>query len=201
MYMATKPQPSVIESDTRMMRVDAASRGDREAASELLRELLPRIRNLIRYLTRNDVDTDDITQDVVVTVLRSLHGYRGEGFFERWVDRVVMRATIAGLKRRRADRALAVLDGFAADGEASSGPQPDEYMARRHAIRVLDELPIEQRHVLVLHHALEMSVPEIASELEVPFETVRSRLRLARQRLRGLGISLGADRGDREGRA
>jgi RNA polymerase sigma-70 factor (ECF subfamily) len=68
---------------------------------------------------------------------------------------------------------------------------PDEYLSRRHAIRLLDLLPTEQRQVVVLHHVMEMSVPEIASELAIPFETVRSRLRLARQRLRGVGFFVG----------
>jgi RNA polymerase sigma-70 factor (ECF subfamily) len=49
---------------------------------------------------------------------------------------------------------------------------------------MLDGLPIEQRHVLVLHYALDMTVPETAAELGVPIETVRSRLRLAKSRLR-----------------
>jgi RNA polymerase sigma-70 factor, ECF subfamily len=181
---AGKPQMSIVESGDRLRMVDAAARGDRQAAASLLQEFLPRMRNLIRYLSRNDIDTDDLTQDAAVTVLRSLHTYRGEGYFERWVDRVVMRATFVGLKRRRFERSFAVLDGGESALMPAEGGQPDEYMARRSAIRLLDELPIEQRHVLVLHHVLEMSVPEIATELEIPFETVRSRLRLARQRLR-----------------
>jgi RNA polymerase sigma-70 factor (ECF subfamily) len=51
-------------------------------------------------------------------------------------------------------------------------------------VRMLDGLPIDQRHVLVLHYALDMTVPEAAAELGVPIETVRSRLRLAKSRLR-----------------
>jgi RNA polymerase sigma-70 factor (ECF subfamily) len=52
--------------------------------------------------------------------------------------------------------------------------------------RALDTLPFEQRHALVLHHVLEMSVPEVAEEMRAPIETVRSRLRLGRVRLREL---------------
>ena len=40
--------------------------------------------------------------------------------------------------------------------------------------------------MLVLHHVLGLSVPDIASELALPFETVRSRLRLGMARLRAL---------------
>ena len=47
-------------------------------------------------------------------------------------------------------------------------------------------MPHEQRHALVLHHVLGLSVPEIARETEAPDETVRSRLRLGMERLRAL---------------
>ncbi|HOU94740.1 MAG TPA: sigma factor-like helix-turn-helix DNA-binding protein [Polyangiaceae bacterium] len=67
---------------------------------------------------------------------------------------------------------------------ADEGARPDEYLRRRRLVRHLDALPLEQRHALVLHHVLELTVPEIARELATPEETVRSRLRLARLRLR-----------------
>jgi RNA polymerase sigma-70 factor (ECF subfamily) len=48
----------------------------------------------------------------------------------------------------------------------------------------LDALPYDQRHALVLHHVVGLSVPEVAAQLEVPLETIRSRLRLAQNKLR-----------------
>jgi len=174
-----------------MRQVNAAGRGDRDAAADLLDELFPRMRNLVRYLVRNDSDVEDFTQDAAMAVLRSFQGYRGEGYFERWVDRVVMRAIFGARRRRRAERAFAVVDGDNDSIERAVSVVPDEYLNRRHAIRLLDVLPTEQRQVIVLHHVMEMSVPEIASELAIPFETVRSRLRLARQRLRGVGFFVG----------
>ncbi|MBC8133851.1 MAG: hypothetical protein H7X95_12780, partial [Deltaproteobacteria bacterium] len=107
-----------------------------------------------------------------------------------WVDRVVVRATFTFIRKRRREPASApsrvqLLDFGGADVTAL----PDEYLSRRRAIAVLDELPLDQRHALVLHHVLEMSVPEIAGQLEISPETVRSRLRLARTRLRARGIA------------
>jgi RNA polymerase sigma-70 factor (ECF subfamily) len=69
----------------------------------------------------------------------------------------------------------------------------DEYADRRRAVAILDALPPEQRHAVVMHHVLGMSVPEIARELGIPAETVRSRLRLARTRLRDLGMNVTND--------
>jgi RNA polymerase sigma-70 factor (ECF subfamily) len=163
--------------------VRAAIVGDETATRELLTGILPRVRNLVRYLVRGDEDVDDIAQDALVAVLEDLPTYRGEGRFEAWVDRVVARLTIARLRKRRtfwkrdtqynSDLML-----------ASGGAAADEYMHRREMVKLLDDLPAEQRYVLVLHHALDLTVPEMARELGIPIETVRSRLRLAKARLR-----------------
>ena len=63
---------------------------------------------------------------------------------------------------------------------------PEQETLRNHLRELLDQLPDEQRHVLVLHHVVGLSAPEVADELAIPFETVRSRLRLGMARLRAL---------------
>src|SRR6185369_9066491 len=82
-------------------RIAAAARGDRAAAESLCRELLPRVRNLVRYLVRGDALVDDIAQEALIAVLRGLPTYRGEGRFQSWADRVVARTTFASLRRLR----------------------------------------------------------------------------------------------------
>src|SRR5262245_38147803 len=49
-------------------RIAAAARGDRAAAQALLTELLPRVRNLVRYLVRGDRDVDDIAQEALIAI-------------------------------------------------------------------------------------------------------------------------------------
>lgn len=166
-------------------RVAAAVAGDRRAIESLVAELLPRIRNLVRYLVRGDSDADDLAQEALVAIVRGLPSHRGEGSFQAWADRVAVRATFAGLRKARRIRAR--LDGAAdlASVPHPDGP-PDEYAQRRAAVRLLDQIPDEQRHVLALHHVLGLSVPEIAEELAIPFETVRSRLRIGIAKLRAL---------------
>lgn len=168
-----------------------ARSGDRRAAAGLLLELLPRVRNLVRLLVRGDRDADDITQEALIVLLRGLPSYRGDGPLAAWADRTVARATFAELRRRRADRKLVAIAEDRPEANERLLVQPDEYLWRRWAVRVLDELPDDQRHALVLHHLVEMSVPEIATELNIPQETVRSRLRIGRGRLRARGVALG----------
>jgi len=113
-----------------------------------------------------------------------LPSYRGDGALESWADRVVARVTFAWLRRRKPDLAsiLEVEDESAADETTL----PDEYLRRRRLVYLLDRLPHEQRYALVLHHVLGMSVDEIALETATKLETVRTRLRLGKRRLREL---------------
>lgn len=176
----------VPENHPDQARVSAAARGDRQAAETLLREALPRVRNLVRYLVRGDSDVEDIAQEALVALLKGMHTYRGDGSFQSWADRIVARTTFAYLKKHRTraqKQAEHAADLMPVPDEHGA---PDQFAARRQAVRMLDQLPAEQRDVLVLHHAVGLGVREISEELSIPFETVRSRLRLGRVRLRSL---------------
>jgi len=166
-------------------RVRAAVEGDRGAAEALLGELLPRVRNLVRYLVRGDGDVDDIAQEALLALLRGLGTYRGEGALTSWADRVVARTTFAYLKKVRKVRAQRA-NGADLAAVPDRNQPPDRYASRRDAVKLLDQLPSEQRHVLVLHHVVGMSVAEVAGEIGAPVETVRSRLRIGKQKLRAL---------------
>ncbi len=161
----------------------AAQAGDRAAMEALLGELLPRMRNLVRYLIRGDQGVDDIVQDALLAVVRGLPGYRGDGQLHSWVDRIVARTTFASLRKSRKHEVAS--DAYTEPEQLGvTEPLDERYAARRRAVRLLDQLPAEQRHVLVLHHVLGMTMPEIAEQLDAPLETIRSRMRLGRNRLR-----------------
>jgi RNA polymerase sigma-70 factor (ECF subfamily) len=164
-------------------RIYAAAGGDRAAAQQLCRELVPRVRNLVRYLLRGDSRVDDVAQESLIAVLRGLGTFRGDGRFESWVDRIVARTTFAAIRRLRAETQpgeRSPVDGESAGGEAGGA----SYVLRRELVEALDRLPADQRESLVLHFAVGMTVPEIAEAVAAPFETVRSRLRLGKAALR-----------------
>jgi RNA polymerase sigma-70 factor (ECF subfamily) len=175
--------PENSAADVQRHLLEAAGRGDRRAAEQLLRSMLPRVRNLVRYFVRSDAEVDDLAQDALLTILRGASSYRGEGSVSAWADRIVARTVFAHLRRTRASRARHVeyTPDMIPVSDAESG---QTFLARRRAVRALDTLPDDQREVLVLHHVMGLSVREIAEELSTPFETVRSRLRLGMARLR-----------------
>lgn len=185
-FSGTRPELQAANTPVVDPRVLIAASGNRAAAHELLSDLLPRVSNLVRYLIGRDPDIEDITQRVLIEVLNSLHTYRGESKFTTWTDRITVRTTLSYVKRRRLS--LARLRSASAELGMTCGHDqnvsPDQALARLEAMRVLDNLPKEQRIALVLHYVVGLSVPELADRLDVPFETVRSRLRIGMQKLR-----------------
>src|SRR3954468_1917847 len=172
-------------------RISSAAGGDRRAAQDLCREILPRVRNLVRYLLRGDSRVDDVAQEALIAVLRGLGTFRGDGRFESWVDRVVARTTFAVIRRIRAETQPGERGTIDADAEGEVSAAGDTYLVRRELAAALDRLPPDQRESLVLHFAVGMTVPEIAEAVAAPFETVRSRLRLGKTALREALIAPG----------
>lgn len=163
--------------------VVAAQAGDKKAAAELLQKLLPRLRNLVRYLVRGDRNVDDIAQEAMIAILRGLPTYRGDGSLSAWADRITARTALSCLRRERKTREREQ-ESFDAQSLQARSEAPDAYALRRQAVARLDVLPYEQRHALVLHHVVGLSIPEVAAQLDTPLETIRSRLRLAQTKLR-----------------
>ena len=164
--------------------IEATLKGDQDAGNTLLRRVLPRVRNLVRYLIRGDEMVDDIAQEALINVVRGLKGYRREGRFESWVDRIVSRTTFEQIRRdRKRPDAPGPLDAQVVPLPAGT-ETAETYVARRQQVALLDRLSQPQREALVLHHAVGMELGEIAEMLEISAETVKSRLRLARAKLR-----------------
>jgi len=157
--------------------------GERLATTQVVRRLLPRARNLVRYLAPGDRDTDDLAQAAMMEVLRSLGTFAGRSTLEHWADRIVARQTRAAVARRHRDEAR-VRESAPALRLVRSSEAPSPYGMRRDLARALDDLPAPQRDAVVLFHVLGMTLPEVASETGASPDTAKSRIRLGLQKLR-----------------
>ncbi len=127
---------------------------------------------------------DDIAQKSLLAILKNISSFRGEGKFTSWTDRITARETFLHLRKERGEQRTREREAPELYAVQSSTESQDNYVLRRELVKQLDEIPPEQRHAIVLHHVLGMSVPEIARELDVPEDTAKSRLRLGMKKLR-----------------
>ena len=169
---------------------DAAAAGDPIAVRTFLVTVGPHLLRTVRQvLGGSHPDIDDVAQECALSVMDALPRRRGESGVLHFVCRVAV-LTAMNVRRRDAAQKRSALrdDELGVERVASHGPAPDARLsaeAGTHVVReLLDSLPIEQAEVLALHCVLGYTMPEIANSSRVPVETLRSRLRLAKQALR-----------------
>ena len=125
---------------------------------------------------------EDVLQDVFVVVHRRLPEFEGRAGVRTWLARILVRVI---QEHRRRFRRKEDHDALLEDVEDPGATGPHEQVARKQAARlletVLDAMPEDQRVVFVLAEIEHVTIPEIASALELSPNTVYSRLRLARR--------------------
>jgi RNA polymerase sigma-70 factor (ECF subfamily) len=166
-----------------------AGAGESAAIAELVRAVGPAMcRAATRVLGPGTGDLDDVMQQALEGLLDALPSFRYECRITQFACRIAVLSAL--LDRRRAGlRARVAPDGDAItewpDTEAPSPADAAMAAQRRAALAsLLDDLPPAQAEVLILHCALGFTVAEIAASSGRPAETVRSRLRLAKEALR-----------------
>src|SRR5437016_6143383 len=70
------------------------------SAEEVFHEYAPRVYNLARRMLSSDADAEDVTQDVLLQVVRKLPSFRGESAFPTWLHRVTVNAALAHRRKR-----------------------------------------------------------------------------------------------------
>lgn len=165
-----------------------AATGDGAATSQLLRELAPKLVRIVRaVLGAHHADVDDATQLALIGFVQALPAYRGDCEPLSYGRIIAVRAAIAVRKRARA-RSQRQEEESAADRVAEARPTPGESAAsaqRKNLLReLLDELPVEQAEALAMRVVLGCSLDEVAARAGAPVNTIRSRVRLAKERLR-----------------
>jgi len=158
-----------------------AQHGDREAFAELADASLDRFLSVAQGVLGDTQLAEDATQQALVNIWRHLPRLREAERFEGWSYRLVVNACYSEVRRSRRwmPDMIAPLsfEPVAADEFASVHDRDELERAFRH-------LAIDHRAVLVLHHCLGMTLPEVAHALDIPEGTVRSRLYYAMKKLR-----------------
>ena len=153
--------------------------------------------NLARWLTRNEQDAQDVTQEAFLRAFRFFDGYQG-GNMRAWLLTIVRNTCYTWLHKNRPPESAVEFDEEI-HSEESSGIADPEIQALARADketlrRALEELPDVFREALVLRELEGMSYKEIADVTSVSLGTVMSRLARGRTRLReSLSLSLGKE--------
>jgi RNA polymerase sigma-70 factor (ECF subfamily) len=161
--------------------VERAIQGDEDAYAGLMAIAGDRL-IAIAYRILRDVDqAEDAVQVALVNAWRDLPTLRDPDRFEAWLTRILVRSCYAEAARGRrwnANMRVLPIDSAVTSDSTSSVADRDRLD------RGFRRLPTDQRAIVVLHHYLGWSQPEIAAALDLPLGTVKSRLFYATKALR-----------------
>jgi len=141
--------------------------------------------NYARWLTKSEVDAEDVVQDAYVRALRFFSSLRGEDA-RAWLLTIVRHTWYGRFSGRGRPDRTTVSDEMS-DDRPDDSLNPEALLMQRQAVdevrAALEELPVDFREVIVLRELEGLSYKEIATVIGIPIGTVMSRLARARERL------------------
>lgn len=167
--------------------IEQAAAGDVAAFETIYRNLAGFVYAVALRTTRNEQDAQEVTQDVFVKLYRNLKDFRGESSLRTWVYRITVNTALNACRvRNRHFRRRVEMDEQALEQQVDPHT-PEVGPAEPGVIRQIDKylavLNPDQRACLVLRKIQGLSYEEIAATLNIPINTVRSRLKRAREAL------------------
>lgn len=180
--------PSVDQAAELIALARLAGSGDPVATRRFLDQVWPTLSRVVNgVLGSRHADVDDVIQQSMIAVLQALGAFRGEchpaGYASRIALHVALRARRNTSVRRARSETLAQISASDPDVQWPGCEVSAE--RRKKALRdLLTELPEEQADALALRTVLGWSLDEVAQATGAPLNTVRSRVRLAKDALR-----------------
>jgi RNA polymerase sigma-70 factor (ECF subfamily) len=174
--------------------------GEGAAIEQLIAELAPPLLRAVRaMLGPEHADVEDLVQEALIDVVDALPAFRGECTLQHFAIRIAARKVSTSKQRARSGRGFIELFWRREAPLRTTVTSPCEASImerRRHLLdELLAQLPAAQAETMLLRSVLGYSFEEVAAMTRVPLNTVRSRMRLAKDALRR---RIEADAGVRE---
>lgn len=188
------PEPPRNEDDELMVRLQE---GDQSAFDELVCKYRGPLEGFFTRNLRDRQLAEDLTQETLLKVFNRAWDYLPVGRFRGWMYRMARNLMIDNVRRRSHDALILA-------GKMTPRDRHDDHLARiageilspeqlagqrelaELVDRLLEKIPDEQRITFTLHYYSELPLPEVAEIMETSLPTCKSRLRLAREKLRDL---------------
>ena len=171
--------------------VERAQRGDKKAFELLVAKYQRKLARLLSRFIRDPAEVEDVAQEAFIKAYRALPSFRGESAFYTWLYRIGINTAknyLVALGRRAptttecdSEEAENFEDG---DQLRDVNTPENELMSKQIAQTVndtMEQLPEELRTAIVLREIDGLSYEEIASVMNCPIGTVRSRIFRARE--------------------
>jgi len=177
-----------MESNRLAKLIENAKQGDRNALEELFSDAFGSIYRLALRILKNQEDAEDITQEVFITIQQKISDLREPAAFYAWANQITANKCNRFFNRHKGlirsddeDELLSIADD---DPENMPDKALDDDATRKIIMTVIDNLPDNQRMCILLFYYGQLTVADIAVALETNENTVKTRLSMARAKIR-----------------
>lgn len=163
-----------------------AASGDRLAFKEIYRLASGFVYSVAFRIANNKADAEEVTQDVFMQIYRNLNSFEFKSSFKTWTYRITVNTAIN--KYRQASREKIRREKYEVETARSSVSDKslefvEKESSEQRIASLLSELDSDQRACIVLREIEGLSYKELAKVLKININTVRSRLKRAREAL------------------
>ena len=179
------------DKEVDQLLVERVQRGDKLAFDLLVSKYQRKLGRLISRFVRDSAEAEDVTQEAFIKAYRALPGFRGESAFYTWLYRIGINTAknyLLSSKRRAPTSTTFDAEESESFEDASllrEVTTPENELMSKQVVGVvqasLQQLPEDLRSALTLREIEGLSYEEIASVMNCPVGTVRSRIFRARE--------------------
>jgi len=154
--------------------------GDAKSMAAFLKEMEPFVYRICYHLTGHRQDAEDLAQESLLKICRSLHTYRGDSALQSWVYRIVLNTQRDAARRKKHQPQAVEITETSSVSEGFEG----QVSLKLTVQRLMKDLPDVDRQIFTLRFLQDMPVKDMADLLQMKEATVKSRLLRLRERLR-----------------
>lgn len=170
--------------------------GNLEAYDKIVERYQKKIYGLSFNLCRNQMDAQDVTQEVLLTLFRKIETFQGKSAFSSWVYRITLNATYMRLRSKKKEPNVSIddlmpsLNGAGYQQEKIQDWSEDtesllfDNETRETIQKAVDLLPEKEKVVFILRDVEGLSTEKVSGILDLTIPAVKSRLHRARLFLR-----------------
>lgn len=171
--------------------VERAQRGDKQAFGMLVDKYQRKLGRLLSRLVRDQAEVEDVVQESFIKAYRALPNFRGDSAFYTWLYRIGINTAknyLVAMGRRpqtTTDIEIEDAENFEDANELRTVDTPETELMTKEIAKTVNEtvaaLPEELRTAITLREIEGLSYEEIATMMNCPIGTVRSRIFRARE--------------------
>ena len=181
-----------IRSDEELIK-NIATNKDEDSFCEIITRYSEKVHNLALRISRSPEDTEEIMQDVFITVFKKVDKFEGKSAFSSWLYRITVNTAFMKLRKRKQQTSISIEEispNIKNNWVGNRSEQVDVgFISSKHELRAalevaIEKLPEEYRTIFLLRDVDGLSNHEVGEIISITVPAVKSRLHRSRLMLR-----------------